>query len=85
MKSVLAKQRRHLLLQELFSKRRAIRALSAEDVWIARHQHIAGLISRRAIVARRFNNIQQNLGEMLVSVAGIATLGLGALQSSTVR
>jgi ATP-binding cassette subfamily C protein LapB len=75
-----AKQRRHLLLQELFSKRRAIRALSAEDIWIARHQYLAGLISRLSHRARRFNNIQQNLGEMLVSVAGIATLGLGALQ-----
>ncbi len=77
-----AKQRRQLLLQELFSKRRAIRALSAEDIWIARHQHLAGLISRLSHRARRFNNIQQNLGEMLVSVAGIATLGLGALQVS---
>jgi ABC-type bacteriocin/lantibiotic exporter with double-glycine peptidase domain len=75
-----AKQRRHLLLQELFSKRRAIRALSAEDIWIARHQYLAGPISRLSHRARRFNNIQQNLGEMLVSVAGIATLGLGALQ-----
>jgi ATP-binding cassette subfamily C protein LapB len=75
-----AKQRRHLLLQELFSKRRAIRALSAEDVWIARHQYLASLISRLSHRARTFNNIQQNLGEMLVSVAGIATLGLGALQ-----
>jgi ATP-binding cassette, subfamily C, bacterial LapB len=78
-----AKQRRHLLLQELFSKRRAIRALSAEDVWIARHQHLASLVSRLSHRARRFSNIQQNLGEMLVSVAGIATLGLGALQVSS--
>jgi ABC-type bacteriocin/lantibiotic exporter with double-glycine peptidase domain len=76
----LAKQRRHLLLQELFSKRRAIRALSAEDVWIARHQQIASLLARLNDRARRFNNVQQNLGEMLVSVAGIATLGLGAVQ-----
>jgi ATP-binding cassette subfamily C protein LapB len=78
-----AKQRRHLLLQELFSKRRAIRALSAEDVWITRHQHLASLVSRLSHRARRFSNIQQNLGEMLVSVAGIATLGLGALQVSS--
>jgi len=77
-----AKQRRHLLLQELFSKRRAIRALSAEDIWIARHRYLSGLVSRLSHRARRFNNIQQNLGEMLVSVAGIATLGLGALQVS---
>ena len=77
-----AKQRRHLLLQELFSKRRAIRALSAEEIWITRHQHLAGLISRLSHRTRRFHNIQQNLGEMLVSVAGIATLGLGALKVS---
>src|SRR6267142_1929685 len=74
-----AKQRRHLLLQELFSKRRVIRALSAEEIWIARHRYLSGLISRLSHRARRFNNIQQYLGEMLVSVAGIATLGLGAL------
>jgi ATP-binding cassette, subfamily C, bacterial LapB len=77
-----AKQRRHLLLQELFSKRRVIRALSAEEIWIARHQYLSGLISRLSNRARRFNNIQQYLGEMLVSVAGIATLGLGALHVS---
>ncbi len=76
------KQRRHLLLQELFSKRRVIRALSAEEIWIARHRYLSGLISRLSNRARRFNNIQQYLGEMLVSVAGIATLGLGALHVS---
>ncbi|MBV9458554.1 MAG: ATP-binding cassette domain-containing protein, partial [Bradyrhizobium sp.] len=74
-----AKQRRQLLLQELFSKRRAIRALSAENVWIARHQGLTALIARLSHRARRFNNGQQYLGEMLVSVAGIVTLGLGAL------
>jgi ABC-type bacteriocin/lantibiotic exporter with double-glycine peptidase domain len=77
-----AKQRRHLLLQEIFSKRRAIRAISAEEIWITRHQYLSGLISRLSHRARRFNNIQQYLGEMLVSVSGIATLGLGALHVS---
>ena len=37
-----AKQRRHLLLQELFSKRSAIRALNAEEIWIARHRYLSG-------------------------------------------
>jgi ABC-type bacteriocin/lantibiotic exporter with double-glycine peptidase domain len=76
------RQRRHLLLQELFSKRNAIRALSAEEIWIARHRYLSGLISRLSRRERRFNNIQQYLGEMLVSLAGIATLGLGALHVS---
>jgi ATP-binding cassette, subfamily C, bacterial LapB len=78
-----AKQRRHLLVQEIFSKRRAIRSISAEEIWIARHQYLSGLISRLNHRARRFNNIQQYLGEMLVSVAGIATLSLGALHVSS--
>ena len=36
-----AKQRRHLLLQELFNKRSAIRALNAEEIWIARHRYLS--------------------------------------------
>jgi ABC-type bacteriocin/lantibiotic exporter with double-glycine peptidase domain len=77
-----AKQRRHLLLQEIFAKRRAIRAIGAEEIWIARHQSLSQLISRLSQRARRFNNAQQYLGEMLVSISGIATLGLGALHVS---
>lgn len=74
-----AKQRRHLLLQEIFGKRRAIRALSAEQIWIARHRELVDSISRVSHSARKFNNVMQNIGEMLVSLAGIVTLGLGAL------
>ena len=77
-----AKQRRHLLLQELFNKRSAIRALNAEEIWIARHRYLSGQISRLSHRERRFNSIQQYLGEALVSIAGIATLGLGALHVS---
>jgi ATP-binding cassette, subfamily C, bacterial LapB len=77
-----AKQRRNILLHEIFTKRRAIRSLSAEHIWIARHQDLTGLISEQSHRARRFNNAVQNLGELLVSIAGIATLGLGALSVS---
>ena len=77
-----AKQRRNILLHEIFTKRRAIRSLSAEHVWIARHRDLAELISEQSHRAHRFNNIVQNMGELLVSIAGIATLGLGALSVS---
>jgi ABC-type bacteriocin/lantibiotic exporter with double-glycine peptidase domain len=77
-----AKQRRQLLLQELFSKRAAIRALSAEEIWISRHQYLSSVVARLSHRARKFNNIQQYLGELLVSLAGITTLGLGALHVS---
>jgi ATP-binding cassette, subfamily C, bacterial LapB len=74
-----AKQRRNILLREIFTKRRAIRALSAEDVWIARHQDLVDLIADQSHRAHRFNSTVQNLGELLVSIGGVATLGLGAL------
>jgi ATP-binding cassette subfamily C protein LapB len=77
-----AKQRRNILLHEIFTKRRAIRALGAEHVWIARHRDLVELISDQNHRAHRFNNIVQNLGEMLVSAAGIVTLGIGALSVS---
>jgi ATP-binding cassette subfamily C protein LapB len=74
------RQRRHLLLHEIVNKRRAIRALNAEQIWIARHRGLAEAIARLNYRAQRFNNLVQNLGEMLVSIAGIATLGFGALR-----
>jgi ABC-type bacteriocin/lantibiotic exporter with double-glycine peptidase domain len=77
-----AKQRRNILLHEIFTKRRAIRSLSAEQVWIARHRELAELISEQSHRGHRFNSTVQNIGELLVSIAGIATLGLGALSVS---
>jgi ABC-type bacteriocin/lantibiotic exporter with double-glycine peptidase domain len=74
------RQRRHLLLHEMVNKRRAIRALNAEQIWIARHRSLADAVARLNYRAQRFNNLVQNLGEMLVSIAGIATLGFGALR-----
>jgi ATP-binding cassette subfamily C protein LapB len=74
------KQRRHLLLHEIVKKRRAIRSLNAEQIWIARHHDLVEAIARLNYRAQRFNNFVQNLGEVLVSIAGIATLGFGALK-----
>jgi ATP-binding cassette, subfamily C, bacterial LapB len=74
------KQRRQLLLHEIVRKRRTIRALNAEQIWIARHRDMVEEIARLNYRAQRFNNFVQNLGELLVSIAGIATLGFGALR-----
>ncbi len=74
------KQRLQLLLHEIVNKRRAIRALNAERIWIARHRDLVDTVTRLSHRAQRFNHLTQNLGEMLVSVAGIATLGLGAMK-----
>jgi ATP-binding cassette subfamily C protein LapB len=74
------KQRLQLLLHEIISKRSTIRALGAERIWIARHRDIVETLAQLSHRAHRFNNLVQHLGEILVSIAGIATLGLGALR-----
>jgi len=74
------KQRVDLLLHEIFAKRRAIRALGAEEIWIARHRECVEILTRQNYQAQRFNHIVQNLGQTLVSIAGIATLALGTLR-----
>ena len=74
------RQRRQLLLLEIVSKRRAIRALNAERIWIARHRELVETIARLNQRAQRFNNVVQHFGEMLISIAGIATLGFGAMR-----
>ena len=75
-----SKQRRHLMLHEIVGKRRAIRALGAENIWIARHRELVDAIARLSHRMLRFNNLVQNLGEVLVSIAGVVTLGIGALR-----
>jgi len=75
-----SRQRRHLLLHEIIGKRRSIRALSAAHIWIARHRDLVETIARLNYRSQRFNNLVQNIGEVLVSVAGVATLGIGALR-----
>lgn len=74
------RQRRHLLLHEIVNKRRAIRALNAEQIWIARHRDLTEGIARLNYRAQWFNNLVHNLGAVLVNIAGIATLGFGALR-----
>lgn len=77
-----AKQRRNALLREIFTKRRAIRALAAEEIWISRHRNLIEQIAALSHRTQRLNNISQNIGELLVSIAGVAALGLGAMSVS---
>src|SRR5262249_17731899 len=64
------KQRINFLLLEIFGKSRIIRALRAEEVWIARHRDLVRVLTQQTYVAQSFSHLVQNLGQMLVSLAG---------------
>jgi ATP-binding cassette, subfamily C, bacterial LapB len=67
------------LLFELIGKRNTIRELNAEGIWIARHDELAERSARRNYRAQLFDGFIQSLAQSLVSLAGICTLGFGAL------
>jgi ATP-binding cassette subfamily C protein/ATP-binding cassette subfamily C protein LapB len=74
------KQRINFLLHEIFGKSRIIRALRAEEVWIARHRDLVRVLTHQNYKAQSFSHFVQNLGQLLVSLAGIATLAFGTLR-----
>jgi ATP-binding cassette, subfamily C, bacterial LapB len=74
-----AKQELQLLLLEMIGKRRTIRRLAAEDVWIERHRKLTAACARKGYKAQLLNNFVQNVGQSLVNIAGISTLGFGTL------
>jgi ABC-type bacteriocin/lantibiotic exporter with double-glycine peptidase domain len=67
------------LMFELIGKRTTIRELSAERIWIARHDELAELFAKQNHRAQVFNGFIQSLAQSLVGLAGICTLGFGAL------
>lgn len=73
------KQRQQLLLRELIGKRQAIRDMNAENVWVMRHRELMQEWEVKNKRAQFINNLTQNLAQLLVSLSGVATLGLGTL------
>ena len=73
------KQRRQILLHEIVGKRSAIRMLNAEGVWVLKHRQLSESIAQMNGRIHRFNMVTHSVGEILASVAGVATLGFGAL------
>jgi ATP-binding cassette subfamily C protein LapB len=67
------------LLFELIGKRTTIRDLNAEGTWIARHDELAEVSAHRNYRTQLFNGFIQNLAQCLVSLAGVGTLGFGAV------
>lgn len=73
------KQRLQVLLHEVLTKRRGIRAVKGEEIWISRHRELIDRISHSSLRMQRFNQFTQQVSETLVNVAGVATLGFGAV------
>jgi ATP-binding cassette subfamily C protein LapB len=74
-----AKAQLQNLLVELVGKRNAIREVSAERIWVARHYEIVSSFSRQDYSAQLADGFIRGLAQSLVTIAGVCTLGFGAL------
>jgi len=75
-----AKTRQRNFLMEVTQKHEAIRNHAAEDTWIERFQSISSDYLLRQFKAYQLNALLQVISQTLVMVAGVATIGFGALE-----
>lgn len=65
---------------ELASKMQAVRELGAEDLWLSRHARTAQISAYSMFRARFFETFLQTGSQVLVMMAGLATIAIGAYQ-----
>lgn len=63
---------------ELANKMQAIRELGAEELWLARHSRVSTVSAHSMFLARFFETSLQAGAQILVMMAGLATISLGA-------
>ncbi len=64
---------------ETFRNQRALRNLSAEDVWLDRFSAMSANFNRLNIHARHLTHVLQIVSQTLMTICGILVLGIGAL------
>lgn len=63
---------------ELANKMQAIRELGAEELWLARHNRVSTVSAHSMFLSRFFETSLQSGAQILVMLAGLATISIGA-------
>ncbi len=74
-----AKSRMQNITVEILSKRDAIRALSADDIWIEKYRAISADFALKNLKTRQLSQVMQVISQMLMTLCGIGVLGIGAI------
>lgn len=75
-----ARARRQAFLIETLSQMRSIKASATEPLWSERFRELSARTSLTQFRSGQMSNLAQTLSQVLMTVAGVATLGLGAMQ-----
>jgi ATP-binding cassette subfamily C protein LapB len=74
-----AKSRMQNITVEILSKRKAIRELSADDVWVEKYRAISADFAMKNLKTRQLSQVMQVVSQMLMTLCGIGVLGFGAI------
>ncbi|WP_417686855.1 peptidase domain-containing ABC transporter [Roseibium sp.] len=75
-----AKSRLQNITVETLGKHTAIRDLSADSIWLEKYRTISSDFALKNLKTRQLSMIMQVVSQMMMTVCGIAVLGLGAIQ-----
>lgn len=79
-KSGLDRSQFNRMSMELANKMQAIRELGTEELWLARHSQVSTVSAHSMFLARFFETTLQSGAQILVMLAGLATISLGAFR-----
>ncbi|MEP3049253.1 MAG: ATP-binding cassette domain-containing protein [Roseibium sp.] len=74
-----AKSRMQNITVELLSKRKAIRDLSADDIWVEKYRSISADFALKNLKTRQLSQVMQVISQMMMTLCGIGVLGFGAI------
>jgi len=74
-----AKSRLQNITVETLMKHRAIRDLSADDVWLEKHAALSGDFVKKNLKTKQLSQIMQIVSQMMMTICGVGVLGFGAI------
>jgi ATP-binding cassette subfamily C protein/ATP-binding cassette subfamily C protein LapB len=74
-----AKSRMQNITVEILSKRKAIRELSADDIWVEKYRAISADFALKNLKTKQLSQVMQVISQMLMTLCGIGVLGFGAI------
>jgi ATP-binding cassette, subfamily C, bacterial LapB len=74
-----AKSRMQNITVEILSKRKAIRELSADDIWVEKYRAISADFALKNLKTTQLSQVMQVVSQMFMTLCGIGVLGFGAV------
>ena len=74
-----AKSRMQNITVEILSKRKTIRDLSADSVWVEKYRTISADFAMKNLRTRQLSQVMQVISQMMMTLCGIGVLGFGAI------